>query len=214
MKIGIEALNIYTGRASLEVERLVHARDLNAKRFENLLMKRKTVSLNFEDPVSFAVNAAKPLVDAIPDAEKRRIELLIVATESGIDFGKAMSTYVHHYLGLNRNCRSFEVKHACYAGTAALQMAAGFVRSNVAPGAKALVITTDVARPIPNTYAEPSQGAAGVAMLVGTDAVTLVLEPCAAGYYGFEVMDSCRPSPDIETGDADLSLLSYLDYIE
>ena len=27
-------------------------------------------------------------------------------------------------------------------------------------------------------------------------------------------MDSCRPTPEIETGDADLSLLSYLDCIE
>src|SRR5690242_13907385 len=93
-------------------------------------------------------------------------------------------------------------------------MAVAFVRSNAAPGAKALVITTDVARPIPNTYAEPSQGAAGVAMLVGTNPVALELELGAAGYYGYEVMDSCRPSPDVETGDADLSLLSYLDCIE
>lgn len=31
------------------------------------------------------------------------------------------------------------------------------------------------------------------------------------GYYGFEVMDTCRPGADTEAGDADLSLLSYLD---
>lgn len=33
----------------------------------------------------------------------------------------------------------------------------------------------------------------------------------ANGYYGYEVMDTCRPVADGETGDADLSLLSYLD---
>ncbi len=78
--------------------------------------------------------------------------------------------------------------------------------------ARALVITTDVARPIPHTYAEPSQGAAAIAMLVGPEPRLLELESCA-GSYGYEVMDSCRPTPDIETGDPDLSLLSYLDCI-
>ncbi|MGE4048573.1 MAG: hydroxymethylglutaryl-CoA synthase, partial [Acetobacteraceae bacterium] len=32
--------------------------------------------------------------------------------------------------------------------------------------------------------------------------------------HGYEVMDSCRPTPEMETGDVDLSLLSYLDCIE
>jgi polyketide biosynthesis 3-hydroxy-3-methylglutaryl-CoA synthase-like enzyme PksG len=36
----------------------------------------------------------------------------------------------------------------------------------------------------------------------------------ATGYYGYEVMDTCRPVPDSEAGDADLSLLSYLDCFE
>src|ERR1044071_3507948 len=36
----------------------------------------------------------------------------------------------------------------------------------------------------------------------------------ASGYYGYEVMDTCRPLPDSEAGDADLSLLSYLDCYE
>jgi polyketide biosynthesis 3-hydroxy-3-methylglutaryl-CoA synthase-like enzyme PksG len=36
----------------------------------------------------------------------------------------------------------------------------------------------------------------------------------ASGYYGYEVMDTCRPVPDSEAGDADLSLLSYLDCYE
>jgi polyketide biosynthesis 3-hydroxy-3-methylglutaryl-CoA synthase-like enzyme PksG len=36
----------------------------------------------------------------------------------------------------------------------------------------------------------------------------------ANGYYGYEVMDTCRPVPDSEAGDADLSLLSYLDCYE
>ncbi|MET5021546.1 3-hydroxy-3-methylglutaryl-ACP synthase, partial [Burkholderia pseudomallei] len=33
-------------------------------------------------------------------------------------------------------------------------------------------------------------------------------------YYGYEVMDTCRPTTDSESGNSDLSLLSYLDCCE
>jgi polyketide biosynthesis 3-hydroxy-3-methylglutaryl-CoA synthase-like enzyme PksG len=36
----------------------------------------------------------------------------------------------------------------------------------------------------------------------------------ARGFHSYEVMDTCRPLPDLEDGDADLSLLSYLDCLE
>src|SRR5258706_16261480 len=102
-------MNVYAGRVFLDVAKLAAARGLDLLRFQNLLMKRKSVAVNFEDPVSYAVNAAKPVVDRLSPEQKRRIELLILCTESGIDFGKAMSSYVHHYLGLSRTCRTFEV---------------------------------------------------------------------------------------------------------
>lgn len=70
--------------------------------------------------------------------------MVITATESGLDFGKSLSTYIHAHLGLSRRCRLFEVKQACYGGTAALQMAANFVAAQVSPGAKALVIATAI----------------------------------------------------------------------
>lgn len=214
MRVGIQAVNVYGGRTFLDVAMMAQARGLDTLRFANLLMRRKTVAANWEDPVSYAVNAAKPLIDQLSPAERDRIDLCIVATESGIDFGKSMSTYVHHHLGLSRNCRSFEVKQACYGGTAALQTAIGHILSGASRGNLALVVMTDVARPIPHSYAEPSQGAAAVALLVGDDPAVLEIEVGASGMYSYEVMDSCRPTSEIETGDPDLSLLSYLDCIE
>ena len=166
-RVGIEAVGVYVGRAMLDVSVLAMARGLDMARFQNLLMRRKSVALPMEDPVSFAVNAGKVVVDQLSTAEREAIRHLIVATESGIDFGKAMSSYVQHYLGLSRNCRTFEVKHACFGGTAALQAAAAMLRSGTRPGERALVITTDVARPIPHTSAEPAQGSAAIALLLG-----------------------------------------------
>src|SRR5690606_30479191 len=42
----------------------------------------------------------------------------------------------------------------------------------------------------------------------------LALDPGANGCHSFEVMDTCRPEVNIETGDPDLSLMSYLDCLE
>ena len=215
MLVGIESINAYIGQASLNIRTLFKERGLDLARFDNLMMEKKSVGLPCEDPVTNAVNAAKPIIDALSDHDRNRIELLITSTESGLDFGKSLSTYIHDYLGLNRKCRLFEIKQACYGGTASLQMAVNFIMSNASPGAKALVVATDVARVAAKmTYAEPSQGVEGIAMLVSNTPDIFSLDFGANGYYGYEVMDTCRPEPEIETGDADLSLLSYLDCLE
>ncbi len=213
--VGIEAANFYGGPAYIDVETIFKERGLDLERFENLLMEKKSVGLPCEDPVTNAVNAAKPIVDSLSEAEKKSIEMIITSSESGLDFGKSLSTYIHDYLGLSRNVRLFEVKQACYGCTAAFQMASCFVASQASPGAKVLVIGTDVARAAAKkTYAEPSQAVGAVALLVSNKPKILELDFGANGYYGFEVMDTCRPLPEIETGDADLSLLSYLDCLE
>lgn len=221
MRAGIEAINVYAGSASLDVNDLAKARNLDNHRFENLMMKEKSVPMPYEDPVSNGINAAMPIIEKLSAAEKDSIDMVITCTESGIDFGKSISTYIHHYLGLNRNCRLFELKNACYSGTAGFQMAVNFVYSQTAPGRKVLVICTDIARmsmaegmAMDISFFEPSNGSGAVAILVSDNPVVFEVDRGANGYYGYEVMDTCRPIPDQEAGNADLSLLSYLDCSE
>jgi len=214
-RVGIEAINLYAGPAYIDVRELFAQRGLDAERLDNLMMEKKSVALPCEDAVSYAVNAAKPIVDRLTQSERRSIELLITCTESPVDFGKSLSTYVHDLLGLDRHCRVLEMKQACYSATAAIQLAAGMAASEFSPGAKALVIATDVARATArNTYAEPTQAAGAVAMLVGNEPRLLELDPGASGCCSYEIMDVCRPRAELETGDPDLSLLSYLDCME
>lgn len=215
---------MFGGVACVDVGTLAVHRGLDPTRLANLLMQEKTIALPFEDPITYGVNAAKPIIDRLSAEEKRSIELLITCTESGIDFGKSMSTYIHDYLGLSKNCRVFELKQACYSGTAGLQMATNFILSQTVRNPKALVIATDISRFMiePGSdrlsedwrYAEPSAGAGAVAMLVSDHPEVFEMDVGAAGYYTYEVMDTCRPAPDSEAGDADLSLLSYLDCCE
>ena len=215
MSVGIEAMNAYVTRAYIDVKELFLARNLKLERFDNLMMLEKAVNVPCEDAITNAVNAAKPIIDRLNEKERNAIEMVITSSESGLDFGKSLSTYIHHYLGLSKHCRLFEIKQACYAGTAALQMAMNYVASEVSPGAKVLVISADVARAAAKmTYAEPSQGTASVAMLVGDEPEIFEADFGANGFYGYEVMDTCRPLHEIETGDPDLSLLVYMDCLE
>jgi len=223
-RVGIESMNVFAGSAYVNVEKLARHRNLDMTRFANLLMKEKTVALPYEDPITFGLNAAQPLINKMTAEEKDRIEMVITCTESAFDFGKSMSTYFHKLLGLNRNCRLFEMKNACYSGVAGFQTAVNFVLSQASPGAKVLVIATDMVRFMMVkggdvltqdwSFAEPSGGAGAVAMIVSETPYIFQVDIAANGYYGYEVMDSCRPVPDSEAGDSDLSLLSYLDCCE
>jgi hydroxymethylglutaryl-CoA synthase len=121
---------------------------------------------------------------------------------------------VHHYLGLRSDCRNFEIKHACYGATAALQMATAWLASGVDPGGKALVINADHALIGINGPQEPVLGAAGLAVLVSTTPRVVAYDLGWNGVYAHEVADIFRPAPGVETGDADESLLSYLDGVE
>jgi len=118
---------------------------------------------------------------------------------------------VHRHLDLSPQCRNFEIKHACYAGTAALFMAAGWVAQN--PGKRALVICTDVAR---RHFGDPSEltaGSGAVAFTVASDPRVLALD-AVTGRSTHEVYDVARPTATVEFGDAGLSLASYLDLLE
>ncbi|GAA4092663.1 hydroxymethylglutaryl-CoA synthase family protein [Nonomuraea soli] len=212
MNVGIEALNVYCGLAQIPVRTLFEGRGLDQERMGNLMMDNRSVGLPFEDPVTNAVNAAKPVVDRLTEEQKNRIEIVITSTESGLDYSKSVASYVHEHLGLSRNCRVVEVKQACYAATAAVQLAVGYVASGVSPGAKALVIATDVALVDERAaYAEPAMGAGAAAVLVSDDPRVLAVDLGAFGNHSYETMDSARPSPSFDIADSDRSLFAYLD---
>ncbi len=207
--VGIDDLNVYGSTCSIDIETIARARGRSGKGLQAVQFLRRSVTPPSEDAVTLAVNAAKPLVDA---AGPGAFELLIVATESGVDYGKPLSTYVHHLLELNPACRNFEVKYACHGGTTGIQLAVSWIRSH-APGAKALVVMTDLARRHLGDPAELSAGSGAVAVVIAADPLVLRIEE-PTGYACREVYDVARPTTTIEWGDAVLSLAAYLDLLE
>jgi polyketide biosynthesis 3-hydroxy-3-methylglutaryl-CoA synthase-like enzyme PksG len=221
---GIEDMNVFAGVACVDVRDLARHRGLDMQRFDNLLMDQKSVALPWEDPVTYALNAAVPIVDGLSDAERESIELLVFCSESAIDFSKSMSSYCHRHLRLSNRCRSFEIKAACYSGVAGLQMALNTVTASSGSKTRALVIASDISRNILEpggdalsadwSFAEPSGGAGAVAVLLGPNSQICRFDMGANGLHAYEVMDTCRPVPDSEAGDTDLSLLAYLECCE
>ncbi|MFE3792305.1 hydroxymethylglutaryl-CoA synthase family protein [Streptomyces goshikiensis] len=210
--VGVEALDVYGGSAWISADDLAEGRGLDRARVKNLMLSGRSVALPFEDPVTHAVNAAKGLLDDLDPAVRDRIEVVLVATESGVDYSKSIASYVHRHLELPERCRLLEVKQACYAATAALQLAAGYLASGASPGARVLLIATDVGLADERAeYAELATGSGAVALLLSERPDVLALDLGAFGLHSFETMDTARPGPDIEFADADLSLVAYLE---
>ncbi len=209
--VGIDDLNLYASTLTIDYADIVAARaNFHLKDLDVTGFLRRSVLPSYEDPVTMGANAAEPI---IAESEPGAFELLVVATETGMDHGKSLSTYIHKYLKLGAHCRNFEIKQACYAGTAALQMAAAWVRSGVAPGKKALVIMTDLPRRHFGELAELSIGPNAVALSVSAEPRLFELETFS-GYATREVYDTARPTATTEHIDAALSLASYLDLVE
>ncbi len=189
MNIGIDRISFYTSHYYVDLKTLAAARSVEPdKYYVGIGQEKMGIPSPDEDVVTLATSAAYPL---LKDGELDDVELLLFATESGIDQSKAAGIYVHGLLEMNPRCRVVELKQACYSATAGLQMAIGFVARN--PGKKALVIASDIARYELGSPGEATQGCGAVAMLVSADPRLVAIDP-ECGYYTEDVMDFWRPN--------------------
>jgi len=211
-RVGIEKLRVYPGSLVLPMPALCAARGHDAANIRDTMMiDERSLNVPWEDPVTMAVNAAAPMLGA---ADRGRIGLIIVASESGVDQEKPISTWVQRYAGLPSTARNIEVKHACYGATAALQLAASWVAAGAGEGQAALVINTDESRMHLGAPWEFVLGAGATAILVSGNPRLLEIELGVSGVHTHEVSDLTRPTSQVETGNSETSLLSYLDALE
>ncbi|HEU4538726.1 MAG TPA: hydroxymethylglutaryl-CoA synthase [Polyangiaceae bacterium] len=210
--VGIEALGVAVPSTYLDLAALAEARGVApGKYIEGLGTSRMAVPLPDEDTVTLAARAASQAIESAV-ASPESIGMLAVGTETAVDHAKPVSSYVQGLLGVGRHCRVFETKHACYGGTAALQLALDWVRSGSARGRKALIVCSDVARYGIGTAGEPTQGAGAVALLVSDEPKLLALDAGLSGVWSNDVHDFWRPlySKDALV-DGHYSVRCYLD---
>ncbi|MBW1872120.1 MAG: hydroxymethylglutaryl-CoA synthase, partial [Deltaproteobacteria bacterium] len=184
IEVGIESMAVHIPRHFVDLGTLARANNVDPdKYYIGLGVKRMAILAPDEDPV-----------------------------ESGVDGAKPIASYVHGLLGLSGNCRTFDTKHACYSGTAALRMAADWcsVHANQDRN-RALVITTDIARYLVGSSGEPTQGAGAVAFFVSDEPHALILDSQPEAVFTREVMDFWRPHyRDAAVVDGRTSIDSYL----
>lgn len=189
LKTGIDTIAFYTSHYALDLASLAEVRGIDPEKFYVGLGQHKmAVPAPDEDVVTLAANAA---LRAIRHVDINSIEMLLFATESGVDQSKAAGIYVHDLLGLPERCRVIELKQACYSGTLALQLALPFLRQH--PEKKVLLIASDIARYGLGTPGESSQGCGAVAMVLSANPRILALEP-EYGVVTENVMDFWRPN--------------------
>jgi 3-hydroxy-3-methylglutaryl CoA synthase len=210
-RVGIEKILVNPCTLALDMRELVTARGADPGQVcDQMMIDARSVNPPWEDPVTLAVNACR---DLLTPEERESVGLLLVGTESGPDQEKAVSSWIRHYAGLRDDCRNLEVKHACYAGTGALHLAAHWLLGQP-DGARALVVTTDESRQHFHRPWEFVMGAGAVAMLVSRNPRFLALELDLSGVYAYEVSDLTRPTSHVEAGHSETSLLSYLDAVD
>jgi hydroxymethylglutaryl-CoA synthase len=209
--VGIDQIGVYLPRYVLPLDRLAEARKVPVEKILlGLGAQAMAVAPPWEDAVTLAANAAARVLRQ-GEIRTDEIGLLVVATETAVDHAKPASIFLHELLGLPASCRTFEIKHACYGGTAGVMLAADWVRGGAARGRKALVVATDIARYDIGSSAEFTQGAGAAAVVVSAAPRLLRLGP-VTGVFARNVYDFWRPLDRREAlVDGKFSLQCYLD---
>lgn len=210
MNIGIDRISFYSPNYFLDLKTLAEARKVDWNKFYTGLGQEKmAIPPPDEDIVTMSANAAHRLLGA---GGKEQIELVLFATESGVDQSKAAGLFVHGLLGLPARCRVIELKEACYGATAGLRMAMAMVAQ--APTTRALVLASDIARYDLGSSGEPTQGAGAVAMLVAANPRIMAVDP-ECGFHAENIMDFWRPNyRDQALVDGKYSTRVYLETLQ
>ena len=189
MNIGIDKIGFATANYVLKLADLAEARNIAPEKLsKGLLVKEFSVAPVTEDIVTMGASAAAAI---LTEEDKNEIDMVIVASESGIDQSKASAVFVHGLLRIQPFARSFEMKEACYSATAALDYAKLHVEKH--PSSKVLVIASDIAKYGIETPGEPTQGAGAVAMLITNNPRILIFNEDNVAQTR-DIMDFWRPN--------------------
>ena len=108
MTIGIDKIGFATSQYVLRLSELAAARNTDPEKLsKGLLLKELSIAPITEDIVTLGASASHSI---LTEEEKEEIDMVILATESGIDQSKAAAVFVHGLLGIQPFARSFEMK--------------------------------------------------------------------------------------------------------
>lgn len=189
MTVGIDKIAFHVPDYFVDMAELAVARGVDPNKFLiGIGQDKMAVIPKTQDIITLGANAAAKILTV---ADKKEIDMVLVGTETGIDYSKSAAVVIQQLLDISPFVRSYELKHACYGGTAGLQQAKEYVLNH--PDRKVLVIATDISKYGLNSGGEPTQGAGAVAMLVTSNPRILELSDDNV-FYSENVYDFWRPN--------------------
>ncbi|MCD6343773.1 MAG: hydroxymethylglutaryl-CoA synthase [Spirochaetaceae bacterium] len=204
--IGIGDIALYLPDPNMNMQTLMESRSKSNPQLVRIMNRaiEHTGQLSFrfpepwEDTASMAANSAAEIMDRLKKEERSRIRYISLGTETAVDHAKPAASYVQGMLNdagyeLGTSMTTYEVKHACAGGTAALLSAASMLSLSGKPEEKALAISSDIARYDAPSTAEITQGAGAVSLLVEKNPRLLELDLSTQGLFASDVDDFFRP---------------------
>jgi len=194
MLAGVSDVAIYIPNYYLPHEELAKARGVPKEKFHiGLGNHNMAIIPNWEDAVTMGANAAQQLLER-NNIDPDEIRQLVVSTESGVDHSKPVASFVQGLLNIGTRCRVYEIKHACYGGTAGLIDSIEWISRHNNSEPKGIVIMTDIAKYGFGTDGEPTQGAGALALLVEGNPRLFSLDTLLNGIFSKDVYDFWRPT--------------------
>lgn len=210
MTIGIDQIGLYAPHYYVDLGELATTRGVDPNKFIiGIGQSEQAVPPSSEDIVTMSADAAQ---DFIGDIDTSRIGLLVVGTETGIDASKSAAVIVQRLLQLPEGIRTYEIKQACYGGTAALMTARDYVAAH--PDKTALIFAADIARYGLESGGEVTQGAGAVAMLVSQNPRIMSIEDDSQ-FISRDIMDFWRPVyTDLALAKGKYSTEQYIQFFQ
>ncbi len=194
MLAGVSDISIYIPNFYLSHEDLANARRIPKEKYHSGLGNHNMAIIpNWEDSVTMGANAAQQLIER-NNINPDEIRQLVVSTESGVDHSKPVASFVQGLLNIGTRCRVYEIKHACYGGTAGLIDSIEWISRHDNSKPKGIVIMTDIARYGFGNPGEPTQGAGALALLVEGNPRLFTMDTLLNGVFSKNVFDFWRPT--------------------
>ncbi|MCW4020704.1 MAG: 3-hydroxy-3-methylglutaryl-CoA synthase, partial [Candidatus Bathyarchaeota archaeon] len=197
--VGIDDIATYVPKIYLDAEEMAEIRGIPpGKLTKGLGIEKLSVPDAHEDAATMAAMAALKLMEK-NDLQPKDIDFIQVATETGPDASKPISSYVQGMLEQRYGQGSFdhigapETKFACIGATYAMIDRLAFIASGWNRTPCSIVVATDIAKYELNSSGEPTQGAAAIALLLKEDPRLLAYEPRFTGFGTVDDRDFFRP---------------------
>ncbi|WP_155286514.1 hydroxymethylglutaryl-CoA synthase [Lacticaseibacillus zhaodongensis] len=210
MKIGIDRIGLYSPHYYVALADVAAARNVDPNKYIiGIGQTEQAVPPSAEDVVTMGASAAN---EFIGDIDTSKIGLLVLGTETGIDASKSGAVVIQRLLQLPMGMRTFEIKQACYGGTAGLMAARDYVAAH--PDKTALVIAADIARYGLASGGEVTQGAGAVAMLVSANPRIMTIEDDSV-FISKDISDFWRPVyTDLALAKGKYSTEQYIEFFQ